>query len=39
MWKNNFLCSNAMINGFLKVGRLEEAGWVFEGTVEREVVS
>jgi pentatricopeptide repeat protein len=33
------VCSNALINGFLKVGRLEEAGWVFEGMVERDVVS
>ncbi|XP_059463043.1 pentatricopeptide repeat-containing protein At1g53600, mitochondrial [Corylus avellana] len=33
------VCSNALINGLLKVGRLEEAGWVFEGMVERDVVS
>ncbi|EEF30964.1 pentatricopeptide repeat-containing protein, putative [Ricinus communis] len=33
------VCSNAMISGYLKVGRLEEAIKVFEGTVEKDVVS
>ncbi|XP_050209077.1 pentatricopeptide repeat-containing protein At1g53600, mitochondrial [Mercurialis annua] len=32
-------CSNAMISGYLKVGRLEEAIRVFEGMVEKDVVS
>ncbi|KAF5477413.1 hypothetical protein F2P56_004053 [Juglans regia] len=33
------VCSNALINGFLKVGKLEEASRVFEVMVERDLVS
>ncbi len=33
------VCSNALINGYLKAGRLEGAGRVFEGMMERDVVS
>lgn len=33
------VCSNALINGFLKVGRLEEAVRIFEVMIEKDVVS
>ncbi|XVF37835.1 hypothetical protein REPUB_Repub20aG0045200 [Reevesia pubescens] len=33
------VCSNVLINGYLKVGRLDEAVGVFEGMVQRDVVS
>ncbi|XP_057949475.1 pentatricopeptide repeat-containing protein At1g53600, mitochondrial isoform X1 [Malania oleifera] len=33
------VCSNALISGYLKMGELEEAVRVFEGMVERDVVS
>ncbi|KAK4594351.1 hypothetical protein RGQ29_018149 [Quercus rubra] len=33
------VCSNVLINRYLKVGRLEEAGRIFEGMMERDVVS
>ncbi|CAI9113640.1 OLC1v1014279C1 [Oldenlandia corymbosa var. corymbosa] len=32
-------CSNVMINGYLKVGRLEEATTIFDGMVVKDVVS
>ncbi|KAF8031611.1 hypothetical protein BT93_D0740 [Corymbia citriodora subsp. variegata] len=32
-------CSNALISGYLKLGALEEAIWVFEGMAQRDVVS
>ncbi|CAK9148815.1 unnamed protein product [Ilex paraguariensis] len=33
------VCSNALLNGYLKMGRLDQAIRVFEGMVEKDVVS
>ncbi|KAI3457536.1 hypothetical protein Pfo_014199 [Paulownia fortunei] len=37
-WRDPF-CSNVLMNGYLKYGKLEEAVKVFEGMVEKNVVS
>ncbi|CAK9136063.1 unnamed protein product [Ilex paraguariensis] len=37
-WRNP-VCSNALINGYLKMGKLDQAVRVFEGMVEKDVVS
>ncbi|KVH93113.1 Pentatricopeptide repeat-containing protein [Cynara cardunculus var. scolymus] len=37
-WRDPF-CSNALMNGYLKKGKLEEAVRVYEGMVEKNVVS
>lgn len=37
-WRDPF-CSNVLMNGYLKIGKLEEALRVFEGMVEKNVVS
>ncbi|KAK4485380.1 hypothetical protein RD792_008019 [Penstemon davidsonii] len=37
-WRDPF-CSNNLINGYLRTGKLEEAVGVFEGMVEKNVVS
>ncbi|KAI3411507.1 uncharacterized protein J3R85_017934, partial [Psidium guajava] len=33
------VCANALISGYLKLGALEEAVWVFEGMAQRDVFS
>ncbi|KAK6134486.1 hypothetical protein DH2020_031768 [Rehmannia glutinosa] len=37
-WRDPF-CSNILMNGYLKIGKLDEAVGVFEGMVEKNVVS
>ncbi|KAK9266459.1 hypothetical protein L1049_021370 [Liquidambar formosana] len=38
IWRDS-VCSNALISGYLKMGKLEEAVQIFEGMTERNVVS
>ncbi|XP_057812269.1 LOW QUALITY PROTEIN: pentatricopeptide repeat-containing protein At1g53600, mitochondrial-like [Salvia miltiorrhiza] len=37
-WRDPF-CSNLLMNGYLKIGRLDEAVRIFDGMVEKNVVS
>ncbi|KAJ7981944.1 Pentatricopeptide repeat-containing protein [Quillaja saponaria] len=39
VWLRDPVCSNAIINGYLKIERLDKAVQVFEGMIERNAVS
>ncbi|GAB4846692.1 hypothetical protein Ancab_025698 [Ancistrocladus abbreviatus] len=38
VWRDP-VCSNALISGYLKMGELDKAVWVFKGMLEKDVVS